>query len=230
MKYLTSILLLFSLTCHAQNGIIKFMIEQENGYFEVLINDTLLLKTYKDTLPVGKYRAQIWSKGYEIMDTSFIIKENIETIHFQKLKRTSEYYSQIKERVLRNKKKTIYVRPSIFLSVATATTAIVFGASASNQLKSINLFIEDYKKLKSLAQVQIFKSELLNMQNRFNKTRSIFYTSLTLSGLFTGMAIYGNHLLNKRYPYKELNFKPSPFVDKISFNCGINSFSLTFSL
>ncbi|WP_158526908.1 hypothetical protein [Putridiphycobacter roseus] len=50
---LLSILFLFSVITHAQTGTIKFIIEQENGYYEILINDTLLLKTYKDTFSKG---------------------------------------------------------------------------------------------------------------------------------------------------------------------------------
>lgn len=230
MKYITILLFLFSLTSYCQTGTIKFVIEQDNGHFEILVNDTLLLKTYKDTLPVGTYTAKIWSPSYKQLDTSFIIKKNIETICFHQLKRTENYYNEVKNMVLRNKKKSVYVRLPIFLSVVAATSTIIYSASASKQLKATNLFIQDYPKLESLAQVQVFKSELLGMQNRFNKTRTRLYTSLTLSGLFAGVTIYGNHLLNKRYPYKRLNLKPSPFIDKMSFNYSINSFSLILSL
>ena len=55
-------------------GMVKFLVDVDNGYFEVLVNDTLWLRQYKDTLPAGKYEAKVWSPGYVIHPIDFEIK------------------------------------------------------------------------------------------------------------------------------------------------------------
>lgn len=64
--------LLISINLTAQEGIVKFAVDVDNGYFEILINDTLLLKRYKDTLAVGVFKATIWSLTYEEGVLSYI--------------------------------------------------------------------------------------------------------------------------------------------------------------
>jgi hypothetical protein len=95
----TTLVGLFFISSNAisqDKGIVKFQIDNDNGYFEVLVSDTLLIKKYADSLAVGHYKAQVWSYGYEVEDFEFTISKDSVTLAYVKLNRSTAYvaYSQ----------------------------------------------------------------------------------------------------------------------------------------
>src|SRR5688500_4260958 len=70
----------FTESARAQNkGEVKFLVDNQNGYFEILVDDTLLIKRYKDSLTAGVHKAQIWSFGYDVKDVEFTVAADTTT-------------------------------------------------------------------------------------------------------------------------------------------------------
>ncbi|MFD1551978.1 hypothetical protein DNU06_01235 [Putridiphycobacter roseus] len=232
MKLFMFFLLLFmSATSSAQvTGRVRYLIDQSNGYFEVLLNDKLITRTYRDTLDVGVYKAKIWSPGYKMVDTSFIIKENIETIVFIKMKLSKEFYSRSRSNVLRNKKRTTFFRLPMAVSLGGFVSTAYFSAKAIKVNKDVDLFIQDYNKKSNQGAVLNFKEELLLMQNSYNLNRKRLYTGLIVGGIGAGISMVGLRYLNKKYPFKALFEEDSPFANKLSICYNINSINISFNL
>src|SRR5210317_2036688 len=72
-------------------GIVKFFVEVDNGYFEIELNDTMLLKRYKDTLPAGHYEAKVWSPGYIVAPISFDVVDGMTTEKHVKMAKNNDF-------------------------------------------------------------------------------------------------------------------------------------------
>jgi len=201
----------------AQNkGVVKFLVDNDNGYFEVLLNDTLVIKKYKDSLAVGNYKAQIWSYGYDAQDVEFTIEKDSVTEVYVRLNRSTAYqaYNQSYHnyRVKFHKSHTLPVS----ISIALGITSSVFMVKAYNLQKKINTDIGTYSQSSSSTEIDAIKAQVSIDNAKYNKLRAGFYitSGLTIVGIAT--SIY-SAIHFSRYNTEPTYSKESPFKDKMTF-------------
>lgn len=209
-------LILNSVVSVAQNtGIVKFQIDNENGYFEILLDDTLLIKHYKDTLPAGYHRAKVWSYGYNTKEIEFTVEANTVNEVYVKLDRSAAYMayeeSYSKYRVQFHKAITVPISVSLALTI----TSGVFMTNAYDLKKSIVLDMGNYNQSTLPDEIAQIKARVEENNRKYNFNRTAYYISGSFALIGIGTSIYTS-LKFKKSNSEPTYSKQSPFSDKVS--------------
>lgn len=215
---------------HAQEtGVVKFLVEVDNGYFEIEVNDTLLLRRYKDTLPAGDYTAKVWSPGYVVTPIDFTVVPGMVTEKHVKMAKNNNYIDyEHNYREYRMQFHKQFTAP-LSLTLATALTTGAFMASAYVNKNKALTDIDLYNKAGSYSDVLDLKTSVAEYNRKYNRQRAAFYVGTGLTMAFIGGTIwsYRNFVRN----YSEPTFiKESPFKDKYSLNLTPYGCSFTINI
>lgn len=235
MKIVTLISLLFCLTLvqrtNAQDtGSVRFLVDVDNGYFEIVIDDTMYLKLYKANLPVGHHTARVWSPGYIITEVEFDIKKDEVNEKYVKMAISNErqdYEFAYKE--YRSKfHKSLTLPLSITLGLGLTTGYFMMKSYDTRQLIYDDITL--YHQAPTYSEVLFYKNRLENNNIKYNRLRGAFYTSLVATSLMVGTTIYTYRKFkqnnteptyNKESPFKEkFSLQLSPFGGRLIFNVG----------
>lgn len=214
----------------AQNkGVVKFLVDNENGYFEILVDDTLLIKRYKDSLAVGHHKAQIWSYGYDIKDVEFTVKADSQTEVYVKLDRSIAYsaYEESYDRYRMEFHKSITLPVSVTL--AFALTSGTFMLNAYDLRKKVVSDIDNYSLTTLPDEIALIKARVHDNNRKYNLSRTGYYITggLAVAGIATSL-YYGIKFRNNNV--EPTYSKESPFSDKVSFQFTGNGFALQLKL
>ncbi len=229
-NYITFLILFFSLSngYGQDTGIVKFLVDVDNGYFEIVMNDTIYLKRYKDTLPVGNYSAKIWSPGYVLTETNFTIEKDKVTEQYVEMAKSNERLSFEKDygeyRMNFHKRLTIPATATLVTSLTTA----YFMMRAFDLKKSIVADMDLYSATSSTSEITDLKLRIDNSNKRYNRNRFGYYISGGLSALLLGGTIYSYVNFKRNYTEPVLNSE-SPFKDRFSFSPTFYGGRLTFT-
>jgi len=225
-----SILVFNTLESYSQeNGIVKFFVEVDNGYFEIEINDTMLLKRYKDTLPAGDYTAKVWSPGYVVNRIDFTVVAGATTEKHVEMAKNNNYLKY--EQDYRTYRLQFHKQFTIPLSVslASAITSVAFGIRAFDTRRQLVTDVDLYNKTPITSAVLELKTRIDEGNRRFNRQRTAFYINTGFTVAFIGTTIFSYINFNKNYTEPVFD-KESPFKDKFSFNFTPYGGALTFDL
>lgn len=213
---------------HAQEkGIVRFIVEVDNGYFEIEINDTLLLKRYKDTLPAGKYEAKVWSPGYVMTRVDFEVVPGKTVEKHVELAKTNEFIQyELDYKKYRNQFHKQLTLP-VTLTLASAISSGVFMVNAYGSKKQIFENIDAYNNSAYPLEVDEFKTNTLNYNVKYNRQRTIFYVNSGITLALLGGTIW-SYINFKRNHVEPTYSKDSPFKDKYSLN--ITPLGCSFSI
>jgi len=210
-------------------GVVKFQIENDNGYFEVLVSDTILIKKYTDSLAVGHYKAQVWSYGYDVQDFEFNVAKDSVTFAYVKLNRSTAYgaYSQSYQNY-RTKFRTSVTLPAT-LTLVFGLTSVTCAVIAYDLKKKINTDIFNYSQTSDPTEIDAYKVAVAENNARYNRMRIGFYVSsgVTLLGIAT--TIYSS-IQFKRNNVEPTYSKVSPFNNKMSLQFNANGAAIIFKL
>ena len=171
-RIILSFVLLMSCYSFSQDkGVIKFLVDVDNGYFEIVINDTIFLKRYKDTLPVGNYTAKIWSPGYVINETDFVIEKDKTTETYVPMAKSNgriQYESDyIDYRMQFHKSLTIPVTATLITSLATGW----FMMRSFDLKKDVGADVELYSKSSVTSEIAEIKLRIDENNRKYNRNR-----------------------------------------------------------
>lgn len=215
----------------SQTGIVKFGVEVDNGYFEILINDTLLLKRYKDTLPAGNYTAKVWSPTYETKEIEFnVVEGQSQNLHV-KMRKTDAYLEYFSNRLTWDRKKQIQVNNPIIITSLFAVSTITFQRFIVHfNNKMVDMYSE-YGAQKEVFKLKNYKRNFTALETNYNRFRSYFYGSLALTSVSAVTGFFTIRNFRKKYKGKRPYYKDaSPWQNRVSFNGGFNNFSLIYRL
>lgn len=225
-----SSLLSLSLSCFSQKkGIVRFAIEVDNGYFEILLNDTLLVKSYKDTLPVGHYNGVVWSPSYEAKVIEFDVIPGDNSPFYLKLEHNEAHYNN--ELVSKNydRKRRLYRHTPVYLSVGgllTSGVVLPFLRKSSKDLEE-QVLLYDYLKAPHL--IRNYKADFIPLEKKYNLQRTLFYAGIGVSCASIVTAVFTFRYFNSHFRYSNLK-EESPWHDRFSMNFGLNTFNLTLKI
>lgn len=208
-------------------GIVKFLVDVDNGYFEIELNDSLLLKRYKDTLPVGKYNAKVWSPGYVVTNVSFSIEKDKTTELYVQMAKNNDFIDyENNYQVYRNQFHKNYTVP-ISASLLSAITTGAFMVRSYSLKKKLSEDIDQYYKSPITAEIEEIKARITANNRKYNVNRTGFYVNGGITLALIGGTVWSIRKFNKNYTEPVYN-KESPFKDKYSFQ--INPFGCSFVL
>lgn len=233
MKIIYSLFgVLFSLLLFSQEpelGEVRFAVEVDNGYFEIEINDTMLLKKYKTSLPPGNYSAKVWSPGYDVKEIEFttyagkLVEQKVEMSRSEDYMRYESEYKAYR--------KKFHTSLTIPLSAAL-TTSIFSGAFMIRTYQSKKRIYEDidlYKQSASTSEIQAIKNRVDSNVKSYNRQRAVFFIGTGVTALLTGWTIWSG--LRFKRDYKEPTYdKTSPFANRLSVGFTPYGCGLTFKL
>ncbi len=196
-------------------GIVRFLVDVDNGYFEVLINDTLFLRRYKDTLPEGTYEAKVWSPGYVTNPIEFTIERGKVTDKFVNMVYTND--KQDFERKYKAYRLKFHKSFTVPASIALASSLFTgFSMMKAYDIrKKADIEIALYGQSPDASQVAQIKLNVADLNKKYNIYRTCFYVSSGLSVLMwvTTAITYQRFKNNNEEP----TFNPSsPWRDKFS--------------
>lgn len=230
MKNKIVFFLLLSISAFGQQKApVKFFIDNENGYFEILVDDTLLIKRYKDSLTVGEHNLKVWSYGYDISElTVTILPEQLNEVHV-KLNRSESYnaYGESYDRYRKKFHKNVTVPVSV--TIAMGITSSIFMINAYDLKKKIETDIVNYSLSSETEEIAEIKSRIFSNNQKYNQARYTYYIT---GGLFIGGVITSIYTAIK---FKRNNIEPvlnkqSPFEQKTSLHFTGNGVSLILKI
>lgn len=200
-----------------QMGEIRFLVNVDNGYFEIEINDTMLLKRYKDSLPEGNYSAKVWSPGYLVTPIDFtVVGGKMVEKHVNMVKNNDfmRYEREYKDYRMQFHKQ--FTAP-LALTITSAVTSGVFAVNAYSLRKKLNTDVDLYRKSPSTLEIDKIKARIDVNNRKYNVQRSAFYINTGITLALIGGTIWSFRNFNKNYTEPTYS-KDSPFKDKYSFN------------
>lgn len=212
----------------AQNvGIVKFFVEVDNGYFEIEINDSLLLKRYKDTLPEGHYSAKVWSPGYVVAPIEFdVVAGKTTEKHVEMAKNNDFIRYEAEYKDYRMKFHKSFTLP-LSLSLGTAITSGIFMVNAYDKRKEVLSDVDLYDKSAVPEEVSLIKQRIRLNNQKYNRYRTGFYIGTGLTLGLIGTTIWTYRKFNRENTEPTFD-KTSPFKDKYSFN--LTPYGCSFSI
>lgn len=208
-------------------GVVKFLVDVDNGYFEIELNDTFRLKRYKDTLPVGEYDAKLWSPGYVVTPISFIVEKDKTTELYVKMAKNNDFIQyEADYKLYRNQFHKNYTTP-ISLTLLSALTTGAFMVRTYSLRKSVTNDINLYYKTPLTSEIDLIKTRIEANNKKYNFNRSAFYINGGLTLVLLGGSIWTIRHFNQNY-IEPVYFKDSPFKDKYSLQ--ITPFGCSFAL
>lgn len=199
----------------SKTGEARFLVEVDNGYFEILVNDTMLLKIYKCNLPVGKHSAKIWSPGYiqNVVDFQ-VFEDSITQVHVNMAVSNERKQFEADYKDYRMKfHKSFTVPGSISLGFALATGTMMIRGYGLKQ--TILDHVDSYHLSGSYSDAVFYRDEIERNNVKYNRTRIWYYSLLGLTAASIGTTIYTFKKFKKNNPEPKLNSE-SPFKDKFS--------------
>ncbi|MBD3638222.1 MAG: hypothetical protein HUJ25_12790 [Crocinitomicaceae bacterium] len=206
-------------------GDVHFLVDVDNGYFEIVIDDTMYLKLYKCQLPPGHHTAKIWSPGYVTNLVEFDVYKDSLTRKYVKMVISNErqqFESDYKEyRMKFHKSLTV----PLSLTLASALTSGAFMINSYTTRKKVFQDIDLYFSAPSYQEAVLHKANMEEHNAKYNRQRIIFYSTLGLTAAALGTTIYTYRQFKKNNSEPEF-YAPSPFKDKFSWyatplSCGI---------
>lgn len=233
MKFILSLILLIgglhAFTQQNEMGEIRFLVEVDNGYFEIEINDTMLLKRYKDSLPAGNYTARIWSPGYEVNELEFSVYAGKMVEKRVPMTRTADFLSYKADykayRMQFHKQLTAPVSFSLASSIVTG----VFMINAYTTKNAIFSDIDLYGKSPVTSEIDVIKQRVADNTKKYNRQRTGFYISSGITALLVGATTWSYINFKRNYTEPTYN-KESPFAEKFSMSFTPYGCSLTFKI
>ncbi len=210
-------------------GTVRFFVNVDNGYFEIEINDTMLLRRYKDTLPAGNYKAKVWSPGYVLNRIEFTVVAGQTTekhVNMVKNNNYMEYENDYKAYRMQFHKQ--FTAP-LSLTLASAITSGVFMVNAYNSKKRVTADVELYHLSSVTSEIGDIKLRISENNRKYNRQRTAFYINTGFTCLFLGGTIWSYMNFNKNYTEPDYS-KDSPFKDKFSLNLTPYGCSLALKL
>ena len=215
--FLAIILLTSTLSVSAQEmGQVRFLVDVDNGYFEVVINDTLYLKKFKDSLPPGNYTAEIWSPGYVTENKEFTIESGKTTdVEVTPVHNNDYVQYEYDYKEYRNEfHKSLTAPLALTLTSALYTGTVMlrmynFRDQAIDELALYNLSI-------SSTEIGTIKTNIDTYNSKFKRNRIFFYSGAFLTG---ALAVYSTYsfIKFKRNSTEPTYNKDSPFKDRFTF-------------
>lgn len=210
-------------------GDVKFLIDNENGYFEILVDDTLLIKRYRDSLTVGNHKAQVWSYGYEVKEIEFMVSADSSTSVYVKLDRSSAYLAYQESYDVYRMKFHKAVTIPVVVTGTMAFTAGVCMLKAYDLKKQITSDIKDYHLTPQSDEIATIKETIESNNRKYTAYRYGYYVTggLTLAGIagsiYTGLKFRNNAV-------EPVYSKNSPFLNKSSFYFSPGMFLFTYRI
>jgi hypothetical protein len=196
-------------------GHANFLVDVDNGYFEILVNDTMLVKNFKVTLPVGKHVAKVWSPGYITREVDFEVYKDSTTQNYVKMAISNErkqFESDYKDYRMKFH-KSLTVPGTLTLGLALTSSALMI--RGYDLRKQILNDIELYHASGSYNDAVYFRNEVETNDKKYDRTRIMFYSFLGLSAASLGTTIYTYTKFKRNNT--EPTFNPeSPFKEKYS--------------
>ncbi|NOQ75294.1 MAG: hypothetical protein GQ574_25005 [Crocinitomix sp.] len=229
---LSTLLTFVGQVTYAQNnnmGEVRFLVNVDNSYFEIEINDTMLLKRYKDSLPAGDYSAKVWSPGYIMNRIEFTVvagKMTEKRVDMVKNNNFNEYERDYKKYRMQFHKQ---LTAPLALTLTSAVTSGVFMVNAYNYKKKVIADIEDYHLSPVTSEIGEIKLRIAENNKKYNFHRSAFYINSGFTFLFVGGTIW-SYMNFKKNNIEPDYSKDSPFKDKFSLNLTPYGCSLAIKL
>jgi hypothetical protein len=212
-----------------ETGTVKFLVDVDNGYFEIVIDDTTYLKNYKTNLAEGHHYAKIWSPGYITTELEFDVEKGQTTEKYVKMAISNErqvYESDYKEYRMRfHKSLTVPVSVSLASALATTTYMLL----AYDKKKEVLTDVDSYHAAPSYSETAFYKARLTEGYRRYNNLRAGFYTTLTFTALAIGTTIFTYNRFKKKNTEPKLKSE-SPFKDKFSLRVSPFGAQLIFNV
>jgi hypothetical protein len=209
-------LFIFSLNALAQEGLAVFYVNTDEGYYEVEINDSTVLKQHKTVLPVGTYSANIWAPGYLTETVNFEVSLNDTTTIVLALTRNSDYLLFEQDyKAYRNQFHKQVTFP-VSLTLASSISTGYFMLRAFDTQKDIRSEIEGYYNSFTVNEVDLFKQSIRDKTDRYNRLRSAYYVSGSIAALLVAGTIYSSIHFKRNYLEPKYT-EESPFLSKLSF-------------
>ncbi|MFT5821768.1 MAG: hypothetical protein ACI8ZM_003022 [Crocinitomix sp.] len=210
-------------------GEVRFFVNVDNSYFEIEINDTMLLRRYKDTLPAGHYSAKVWSPGYVLNRIDFTVvagKTTEKHVDMVKNNNYIEYEQDYKAYRMQFHKQ--FTAP-LTLSLVSSITSGVFMVNAYTNKKKVIADLENYHLSSVTSEIGEIKLRISENNKKYNFHRTAFYINSGFTCLFIGGTIWS--YMNFKKNYTEPDYaKDSPFKDKFSLNLTPYGCSLAIKL
>ena len=198
-----------------ETGTIKFLVDVDNGYFEIVIDDTTYLKNYKTDLAAGPHTAKIWSPGYITTEVAFTVTAGETSEKYVKMAISNE--RQTYEADYKSYRMQFHKALTIPLSVTLAAglTSSAYMLLAYDTRKQVLTDIDSYHAAPSYSETVFYKNSIQTGNKRYGNLRAGFYTSLTLTALSVGTTIFTYNRFKKKFKEPKLNSE-SPFKDRFT--------------
>lgn len=197
-------------------SLVKFIVDNENGYFEVLLDDTTLIKQYKDSLTVGEHKALVWSYGYDAQSVSFTVLPNQDNEVYVKLYRSDAYQAYTSSyhdyRMQFHKAVTLPVSLTLLAGITSGT----FMLKAYELKKKITVDMENYYSTPFPDEIAAYKASVESNTKKYDRNRYGYYATGAITFFGIGVSTY----LGLRFKHNHIEptySKVSPFSDRTSF-------------
>ena len=210
-------------------GVAKFLVDVDNGYFEILIDDSLYLKNYKTNLIPGSHTAKVWSPGYITTEVSFEVKagETTETYVEMAISNNRQKFEADYSAYRLRFHKSLTIPASVTLA-STLTTG-TFMILAYDRRRQILKDIDGYHASPEYSQVEDFKERIAANNRKYNNYRIGYYIGSGLSILSLATTIY-TYTKFKRNNVEPVLNSESPFKERFSLRVSPLSFGLTYKI
>lgn len=210
-------------------GVVRFAVDVDNGYFEVLVNDTLLIKRFKDTLKAGTYQAKVWSPGYITATIEFEVVAGKTTTKYVEMaySNAKQQFEQDYSAYRKQFHKSLTLPASLaFGSAMLSGTFMILAYDKQNVIKEDIVLYNSASKASEVVEIK----DRVEKNNRlYNVYRSTFYVGTGLTFALIGTTIYSYSKFKKNHPEPVLNDK-SPWHDRFSLRISPVSGSLIWHL
>ncbi|MCB9224125.1 MAG: hypothetical protein H6582_08125 [Crocinitomicaceae bacterium] len=206
-------------------GQVKFLVDVDNGYFEIMIDDTMFLKLFKCDLELGKHSAKIWSPGYITNQVDFeVFKDSTtEVLVNMAISNERKQFEADYKSYRMDFHKSITIPGYTTLGLGLATTGFLIAAYDTR--RQVYADIDSYNYSASYIDAVKFKSDVLANNQKYNRLRYTYYTFLGLTAASLGTTIYTSVKFKRNR--KEPTFNPdSPF--KTSSTLYISPFGVSW--
>lgn len=210
-------------------GQVRFLVDVDNGYFEVVINDTLYLKKFKDSLPEGNYTAEIWSPGYITERKEFTIKSgettdvNVKPIHNNDYEQYEYDY-----KAYRNE-----FHKSLSLPLSLTLTSAIYSGTVMLRMYNFRKKTADELALYDLSisssEITDIKTNIDGYNTKFKRNRIFFYSGSVITALFAAYTTYSYGKFRRNSTEPTYN-QDSPFKDRFSFMPNPTGFTMTLRI
>ena len=198
-------------------GYARFLVDVDNGYFEIVIDDTMYLKLYKTALPPGHHKAKIWSPGYVMNVVEFDIEKDKTTDVYVSMALSNDklaFEEEYKDyRMKFHKSLTV----PLSLTLAMGLTSSAYMITAYIMRQRVYEDIDLYFMAPTYSEAVDIKNSIAVNNRKYNTRRIMFYSTLGLTVAGIGATIYTFKRFNKNNSEPQY-IEPSPFKDKFSMN------------